>query len=263
MAIKRADEGAWIFLSHSNKDFIQVGRLRNELETQGHRPLMFFLKCLNDDSEIDDLIKREINARTWFIFCKSQNSKVSKWVRSEIAHVKSLRGKVYEEVDLDMPIATQVQAAKPLLRRASVFISYAIADRRIAQQLTNTLRAADFGVFTDLDLEPSTRWETEINSRLQEAVERGYVLIVITPDFIKSPFGGREALRALTWALDRKHRANVIPIYVGIRPDEAFAYADPQFAHAMANIHGVQIRSPVSEESFDGLIEQLKNREML
>src|SRR5688572_24325623 len=103
MATKRAEEGAWIFLSHSTKDFIQVSELRNELESQGHRPLMFFLKCLGDDCEIDGLIKREIEARTWFVLCQTTNSTASKWVRAEIDHVKSLPDKVYKEVDLNQP----------------------------------------------------------------------------------------------------------------------------------------------------------------
>ena len=42
--------GAWIFMSHSHQDYDKVRALRNELEKQGHHPLMFFLKCLNDDS---------------------------------------------------------------------------------------------------------------------------------------------------------------------------------------------------------------------
>jgi hypothetical protein len=42
----RPATGAWIFLSHSNKDFEKVREIRNDLEQLGHRPLMFFLKCL-------------------------------------------------------------------------------------------------------------------------------------------------------------------------------------------------------------------------
>lgn len=38
-------------------------QVRNILEQQGYRPLMFFLNCLNDDNEIDGLIKREIDSR--------------------------------------------------------------------------------------------------------------------------------------------------------------------------------------------------------
>ena len=57
------DKGIWVFLSHSNKDYEKVRQVRNILEQQGYRPLMFFLNCLNDDNEIDGLIKREIELK--------------------------------------------------------------------------------------------------------------------------------------------------------------------------------------------------------
>jgi hypothetical protein len=76
-------EGAWIFLSHSHKDFEKVSEVRNVLEGHGHHPLMFFLKCLGDDDEIDGLIRREISARSWFILCESANT-ISKWVQAEV-----------------------------------------------------------------------------------------------------------------------------------------------------------------------------------
>lgn len=43
-------KGGWIFLSHSNKDFDKVRCVRNALEEREFRPLMFFLKCVDDDS---------------------------------------------------------------------------------------------------------------------------------------------------------------------------------------------------------------------
>lgn len=76
---KEAGEGAWIFLSHSNKDFEQVREIRNELEHRGHKPLMFFLRCLeNDDARLPELLKEEIAARNWFILCHNPNAEASK-----------------------------------------------------------------------------------------------------------------------------------------------------------------------------------------
>lgn len=62
----------WVFLSHSNEDYEKVRLVRNMLEEDGLRPIMFFLKCLNDEEEIDDLIKREIDCRTRCILCLLQ-----------------------------------------------------------------------------------------------------------------------------------------------------------------------------------------------
>ena len=78
------DKGIWVFLSHSNKDYEKVRQVRNILEQQGYRPLMFFLNCLNDDNEIDELIKREIDSREKFILCDSKNAQNSKWVQEEV-----------------------------------------------------------------------------------------------------------------------------------------------------------------------------------
>ena len=76
-------EGGYIFISHSHKDIKKVRKIRNKLEDNGFEPLCFYLKCMNDDTEIEDLIKREIDAREWFLFVDSKNSRESKWVSLE------------------------------------------------------------------------------------------------------------------------------------------------------------------------------------
>ena len=53
----------------------------------GFEPLCFYLKCLENDNEIADLIKREIDAREWFIFIDSENSRNSKWVTLEREYI--------------------------------------------------------------------------------------------------------------------------------------------------------------------------------
>ena len=45
-------QGAWIFVSHSHKDIEKVREIRNELERRGHNPLLFFLKCMDDDGAL-------------------------------------------------------------------------------------------------------------------------------------------------------------------------------------------------------------------
>lgn len=69
------DKEIWVFLSHSNKDYDKVRVVRNLLEDQKFRPIMFFLCCLEDNEEINDLIKREIDSRTRFILCDSENAR--------------------------------------------------------------------------------------------------------------------------------------------------------------------------------------------
>jgi hypothetical protein len=262
MTIKRAEEGAWIFLSHSTKDFVKVSGLRNELENKGHRPLMFFLKCLDDDCEVDDLLKREIKARTWFILCHSVNSRSSRWVQSEVAYVKSLSDKVYQEIDLEQPLSAQISTVEPLLRRATVFISNAATDRAIAATLTTALRASDFGVFSDLDLSPSLPWDAIVRSQFEAAINRGFVLLLITPAFIRSPWGIEEARVALTWGAERQRGANVIPVYIGVRPSEISVQAGSRLGDIAARVQGFEVRTPERQDSFGDVVESLKRRPM-
>lgn len=93
-------EHTWVFLSHSNKDFDKLVDVRNKLEKRGYRPLLFFLKCLEDENEISDLIKREIDARERFILCDSRNAQESEWVQKEVAYIRST-GRPYEVIDLE------------------------------------------------------------------------------------------------------------------------------------------------------------------
>jgi len=65
---------AWIFVSHSSRDLEKVRRVRNAIEAAGGEPILFFLKCLSDHDEIDELIKREIEARNFFLLCDSSNA---------------------------------------------------------------------------------------------------------------------------------------------------------------------------------------------
>lgn len=112
---------AWVFLSHSNKDFDQIIRVRNRLEELDYRPLLFFLKCLDDDKEIFELIKREIRARDRFILCDSKNSRESEWVQKEVAYIKSL-GRPYELINLDAGDDEIDRCIERFDERSTVFI---------------------------------------------------------------------------------------------------------------------------------------------
>ena len=89
MAPFQPNDELWVFLSHSNNDYEQVRCLRNIMEEKGMRPLMFFLKCLDEEPEIFNLIKREIDVRPRFILCDSENAQKSEWVQKEVEYIKS------------------------------------------------------------------------------------------------------------------------------------------------------------------------------
>lgn len=95
-------EGVWIFVSHSNLDFKKVRQVRGALEEEGHKPLLFFLKCLNNnDQRLPQLIMDEIKARTWFILCDSDNAMKSPWVQEEVRIVTTTKPETtYVRIDL-------------------------------------------------------------------------------------------------------------------------------------------------------------------
>lgn len=107
--VKTVEGEAWVFLSHSHEDYDKVIQVRNLLEARKFRPLMFFLKCLEEDEEIDTLIKREIDSRNRFVLCDSKNARASRWVSEEVAYIKGKRNRMYEVIDLDSMTIKEIE----------------------------------------------------------------------------------------------------------------------------------------------------------
>jgi hypothetical protein len=206
-------DGAWIFLSHSTKDWDEVRLVRNRLEEKGHRPLVFFLKCLTEHSELDELIRREIEARTWFLLCDSKNARRSSWVQAEVAYIKGMQGKHHEEIDLNAAIESQIERIDRLCKRVTVFLSYAGNDLLYARRIKEALVTHDYSVWLDIEaLAPGTNWKQEITTALDAAVERGFVLVLLSPSSVQS------LTREINYAFDKAskaaHGANIVPIMI-------------------------------------------------
>lgn len=98
--------------------------MRNEFERLGHNPLAFHLKCLTDKTEdgkkeLFDLIKREIEAREWFVFCESPEAKKSPNVALEHSYIlNSGKDKIWS-IDMTQDINSILIMSKkyvPLLK---------------------------------------------------------------------------------------------------------------------------------------------------
>jgi hypothetical protein len=206
-------EGAWIFLSHSSKDWNEVRSIRNFLEEKGHRPLTFFLKCLTEHSELDGLIKREIEARTWFLLCDSQNARESRWVQAEVAFIKQLEGKYHETIDLNDAIETQLERVERLCRRATVFISRSAEDLPFAFRMADALEKHDYSVWLDVEKIPGNDlWMEVITRQIDRALARGFVLVLLSQNSLRSKFVRHEVEYALSKS--REAANNVIPIKI-------------------------------------------------
>lgn len=172
------EKDLWIFLSHSNKDYELVRKVRNLLEEQGKRPLMFFLKCLDDDNEVFELVKREIDARSRFILCKSRNTENSDgWVQKEFRYIQE-QNKPYEIIDLENSGSFNDSIVR-LIRRSKVFISYSNQDRDFVRILEKELEKNAFDVWTDYcNLNAGDNFATQVVTAITDAAEKGYVLYI-------------------------------------------------------------------------------------
>ena len=189
------EEGFWVFVSHSTKDFERVRLVRNALEDSGFRPILFYLKCLENENEVNDLLKREIDARKRFILCDSPNAQASKFVQSEVEYIRS-RNRMYEIIDLSLidmggqDVEKEVlEFIKPFIRRTSVFISYNNKDRSFAKQLESDLLKRGFKAW-DMDFyesqipgtAPAGTWNLLIKNSIKATLSNGYVIGLIGED---------------------------------------------------------------------------------
>jgi TIR domain len=254
-------EGAWIFLSHSHKDLEKVREIRNALEAKGQNPLMFFLKCLDDDSELDDLIRREIEARTWFVLCESPNARVSRWVRAEIEIIKRLEGKVYEVIDLDDDLDVQVERVTALSKRATVFISSSRADADIAARLRAALLERDFRAFhAEEDLQPGSDWRAEILEAIDRATAEGFFILLISPEALESQWTRVELEFALRRQAARGGPSNIVPVIVRQRGlvQKALRSRSP----FMADRQFFDLTTGDLDERIQALVRSLMTRQM-
>lgn len=201
----------WVFLSHSNKDYEKVRQVRNLLEEQKFRPLMFFLCCLDDDQEIDNLIKREIDHRTRFIYCESENSKESRWVQEEVKYIKS-KDRIFETINLDLPITEIKKQLDNFRKEANIFISYQREDSELAKAIYCRLKKYEFNVWIDFsDLRVGSDFQREIKNALLNAVNNGYVIALLNEKILNSQGWTRAELKKALQESNHPERS-IIPV---------------------------------------------------
>jgi len=206
----------WVFLSHSNKDYEKVRQVRNMLEEQSLRPLMFFLHCLNDDDEIDSLIKREIDCRTRFILCDSENARKSPWVQKEVEYIKS-QNRICETIDLSKSIDEIMSTLQDFINKTRIFISYNREEYPLAEMVYHRLCQYDFAVYMDMLYNPNEVYTQDYSETIQEIkqnAEKGGYLVSIANERILSEYSASrfELIKAIKDNHDAGHAVpNIIP----------------------------------------------------
>ena len=190
------DKEIWIFLSHSNKDFAKVRLIRNYLEERSCRPLMFYLKCLSNDDEIDDLIKREIDCRTRFIICDSENSQASKWVKSEVEYIKSQQ-RTYETIDLSKSEMEIEEQLDKLVKSTRIFLSYSRSDYELVNAVYSHICKYDIRCFFEAESLASVNFQKQISHALSLAKDFGFIAFFASQHSLSSPYCMKEVQEAV------------------------------------------------------------------
>ncbi len=172
-------EGGYVFLSHSHDDIKIVRELRNILEENDMDALCFYLKCLTDDTEVFELIKREIDARKHFVFVESENSRRSAWVSKEREYVRQCPGKIIQRVSLDDIRSSPQSVADRILFNLRIYVSYRKIDHRIAGIIIEEMEKQDYQVWSDDSLMSGAPLE-EVDACLREACAYGAVVLILT-----------------------------------------------------------------------------------
>jgi hypothetical protein len=175
----------WILVSHCHLDLAAVRRVRDELERQHGNPLLFFLLCLKEHDEVDDLIKREISARNFFLLCDSDAARKSEWVQKERAFVESLKDRKVYKLDLSWPWERQERVINDALSGATTYINYSHKDRNRVRPYIDSLVKNDFAVFDFAQMPAGVSWRDEINRAIRGAVD-GYFISVLSSAWLQS-----------------------------------------------------------------------------
>ena len=207
----------WVFLSHSNKDYEKVRQVRNLLEEQSLRPLMFFLHCLNDDDEIDSLIKREIDCRTRFILCDSENARKSHWVQKEVEYIKS-QNRICETIDLSKSMEDILSDLQEFINKTRIFISYNREEFQLAEMAYKRLMQYDFSVYIDTYWDFNNTYHQNYKDALdflEDSVVKmnGYVLAIMNERILSPTSSSRyELTKAIRDNRSQgKNMPNIIP----------------------------------------------------
>ena len=189
--------GGYIFLSHSHEDIEKVREIRNMLEREGFEPLCFYLKCLSDDSEIEELIKREIDAREWFVFVDSENSRKSKWVTLEREYISRTNSKKIVTINIDdeTSVSAGVDKIKHSLR---VFLSYSPKDSALAKPVIRKLHEKDYLVYEPgaVPYMDGMSMLDDVTTNIRLAAEEGCVVALLTADSVKDKWLRNELMYA-------------------------------------------------------------------
>jgi hypothetical protein len=116
----------------------------------------------------------------------------------------------------------------------------------------------DYRVFLDIkSIGPGLRWETAIQSSLEDAVEHGFVLLLLSPDYLCSVHCEKEREMALR-ILGSRTPSNIVPVIVR-DPD----YVNRQLPTDLHNLPCIDTTKGSVVQNITALLHDLKSRPMI
>lgn len=204
-----------IFLSHSHCDIEKVRKIRDFFETLNYEPIMFFLKCLDDNNEtLEQFIKDEIKARDIFIYCKSSNSEKSIWCQKELEYIRAFDEKRLYEIDIDLDFSESlvsiINAIMSIIKKNRIFISCSKRDETISNTISDFLKEKGYEVFR-IDNGISKNLHSRVENRIEQALENGCFLSIITHNYLNSKYCMYE-YDAANYFIETNNCGSILPI---------------------------------------------------
>lgn len=205
----------YVFISHSHKDLTKVRIVRNYLEDHDFEPILFYLRCMDNENEdtekLRELIYKEIDAREWFLYLDSANSRASDWVKDEIRYIEKSQNHVVKKICIDnLSEDKLIQFIDDLIGKLSIYICYSRSDKELANMFYEKFCRHGLKVFWDekniLTGEP---FLDQINHGIDVAAQNGGIVFLVTKDSLQSGFIRYELERAISL------NARIYPIYFG------------------------------------------------
>ena len=132
--------------------------------------------------------------------------------------------------------------------------AYARQHRKIAERIRRALQNHDYSVWFDSAVRPGRDWSSVLHSAIDDAVARGFVLVLLSPGSLTSQWCKQETEYALQLAA-RSRRSNVIPIVVA-------PFARDALPPCLANLQWFDLPTGPIDVRVEEPIRSLKTREM-
>ena len=258
----------YFFISHSHLDIEKVRLIRNTIEeTFFYEPILFFLKCLSDENELQNLLQREISERIWFIYCKSENAEKSTYVQKERDYVRKLveEGKRIHIIEIELDkyniwnnkifsyLKDQISFQ---IKKTKLFISYSNRDKNIFKELKENLTLEGYSVWDVSSDLLGFNWLNSASSHIREhSYKDGAFLFLVSEDSLNNVYLFKE----LNYAVSQN--AFIIPIIIdgGTMPAENLQLIFNRKFPTLSNTKIFKLRQNRIKEDVEMLIDGLKS----